>query len=590
MREFLKFLLAATLGVFVALGVFTLVFFGLVASLVGGALEKKESLIGENAVLSLSFDQNIPERASDNPFARFRFGSDEVQQVVGLNQVKKAIQNASTDPNIRGIFMDLSYVATDFPSMEEIRKELQAFKKSGKFIYAYGEVYTQGSYFMASLADSIFLYPEGELIFNGFGMQATFIKGTLDKMGVDMKLIRVGKYKSAGETFIRKDFSAENREQMQAFVQSAWGHYLRKVSEARSISTDSLQLIADQLLIRDAEGARKTGLVDRLAYRDEVLQTLMKKTSASSPQKINFVSLSKYVSQLPQAAEGPRDKQIAVIYAIGEINSGEGDDETIGSDRIANAIREARLNDKVKAIVLRVNSPGGSALASDVIWREAVLAKKTKPFIVSMGNVAASGGYYIAAAADSIFAQPNTVTGSIGVFGLVPNMEGLLTGKLGLTFDGVKTGKYADLGNTTRAMSPDEEAIIQNGVNKVYATFLKRVADGRNMSVSRVDSLAQGRIYSGIQAKKIGLVDELGGLDRAIQSAAKKAGLKEYRLTELPKMKDPFDNILNEIAGGGAEAKIKAELGEFYTPIMLLKKIHTTDRIQTRMDVDITLR
>lgn len=590
MREFLKFLLAATLGVFVALGVFTLVFFGIIASLVGGAIEKKESTIGERAVLTLSFDKDIPERASDNPFARFRFGADQVQQVVGLNQVKKAIQNATTDPNISGIFMDLSYVATDFPSMEEIRKELEAFKKSGKFVYAYGEVYTQGSYFMASLADSIFLYPEGELIFNGFGMQATFIKGTLDKMGVDMKLIRVGKYKSAGETFIRKDFSPENREQMQAFVQSSWGHYLRKVSQSRNISTDSLQLIADQLLIRDAQGAKRAGLVDRLAYRDEVLQTLMKKTSASSPQKINFVNLSKYVAQLPQVSEGPRDKQIAVIYAVGEINSGEGDDETIGSDRIANAIREARLNDKVKAIVLRVNSPGGSALASDVIWRETILAKKAKPFIVSMGNVAASGGYYIAAAADSIFAQPNTVTGSIGVFGLIPNMEGLLTGKLGLTFDGVKTGKYADLGNTTRAMRQDEEAIIQTGVNKVYATFLKRVADGRKMSLARVDSLAQGRIYSGIQAKKLGLVDELGGLDRAIQAAATRAGLKEFRLTELPKMKDPFENLFSELAGGGADSKIKAQLGEFYTPLMMLKKIHALDKIQTRMDVDISLR
>ncbi len=590
MREFLKFLLAATLGVFVAFGLFFLLFFGLMASLIGGAIEKKETVIGENAVLTLTLEKDIPERASDNPLARFRFKGDQMEQVVGLNMVKKAIAHASTDPNIRGIFMDLSYIATDFPSMEEIRKELMSFKKSGKFIYAYGEIYTQGSYFMASLADSIFLYPEGDMIFNGFGSQSVFIKGTLDKLGVEMKLIRVGKYKSAGEMYIRKDYSAESREQMQAFVQSAWGHYLRQVSEARNISIDSLQLIANQLLIRDAKSARKSGLVDRLAYRDEVLQTLMKKTSASSPQKINFVSLSKYVDQLPKGAEGSRDKQIAVVYAIGEINSGDGDDETIGSDRIANAIRDARLNDKVKAIVLRVNSPGGSALASDVIWREVILAKKAKPVIVSMGNLAASGGYYIAAAADSIFAQPTTITGSIGVFGLVPNMEGLLTGKLGLTFDGVKTGKYADIGNTNRAMRPDEEAIIQTGVNNIYATFLKRVAEGRKMRISQVDSLAQGRIYSGIQAKRIGLVDELGGLDRAIQSAATKAGLKDYRLTELPKMKDPFENLISELTGDVSNAKVKAELGEFYTPLMLLKKISTADRIQTRMDFDITIR
>jgi protease-4 len=585
MREFLKYTLASTLGVILALGLFFLLSIGILSALISGAVEKKTIDVKPASVLSISLSDPILDRGAESPFARFKFAGSEVSSSMGLNQIIESIERAKDDPNITGIFLDLGSPQGGIATLEQIQNAIMDFKKSKKFVYAYSEFYTQSSYLLASVADSIFLYPEGDMMFNGFSLTNTFYKGVLDKLGIEMKLIRVGKYKSAGEPYIRKDMSAENKYQLNSYLQSAYFHYLGCISEARNIAKDSLFAIANTLQIKRAKDAVRTGLVDRVCYRDEVLSSIMKKAGASAPNKINFITLPTYFSQLPKEEKGSRDKKVALIYAIGEIISGEGDDETIGSDRIANAIRDARLDDKVKAIVLRVNSPGGSALASDVIWREMELARKVKPVVVSMGNVAASGGYYISSSSDRIFAEPNTITGSIGVFGLIPNVKDFMNNKLGLTTDGVKTGKFSDLGDITRPMTAEEENIIQEGVNQVYRTFLKRVSDGRKMSIPSVDSLAQGRIYTGTQAKKLGLVDELGGLDAAIKYAIKKAGLSnDVRIKELPEQKDPFKELISKISGEQmAKVAMEREMGEFYTNYVRIKRILKQDKIQMRL-------
>jgi len=571
------------LGFILALVVVILLFTAIIAGIASNS--EKEISVKANSILHLDFSQAIVDRSSNNPFENIdltTFQSNSKQSVVDY---LKAIRAAADDNNIKGIFLDLSTIQTDGVLRSSIRKALITFKESGKFIYAFAEGYTQGTYLMASVADSIFMVPTGDMLFNGLANTPIFFKGMLDKLDIDVKLIRVGKYKGAGEPFIREKLSEENRYQIASFLGSLNDQMLTDLSTSTGKSSEELRALANELQIRSAADAVAKGLVHRLAFRDEVLTLLAKETEEKDIEKIPFVTLKDYVSSLPRELNFKEKNRIAVIYAIGDINSGEGDDLTIGSDRIAAAIRSARLNKDVKAIVLRVNSPGGSALASDIIWREVLLAKGEKPVVVSMGNLAASGGYYIAAAADSIFAAPNTLTGSIGVFGIIPNFESFFENKIGITFDRVTTGPYADLLNTNRPMTADEEAIVQQMVNRIYEDFVKVVADGRGLSTDSVHALAQGRVYTGEQALEIGLVDKLGDLDDAIACAARMAKLKSYRLKNLPEQKDQLQMILESL-GAARVSAVEQELGPLYQHYKLAKNLLEGDRFQARLEFD----
>jgi protease-4 len=583
MRQFFKFTFASMLGFLLAGIVIVLLFTALIAG-ISSSTEKKIT-VEANSILHLDFSQAIVDRTSNNPFENIDFLTFETNNAQSVGDYLKAIRAAATDDNIKGIFLDLSSIETDGVLRSTIRKALVDFKTSGKFIYAFSEGYTQGTYLMASVADSVFMVPTGDMLFNGLASTPMFFKGMLNKIDIDVKLIRVGKYKGAGEPFIRENLSEENRYQIESFLGSLNNQMLADLSASTSKSTDELRAMANELKIRSAADAVALGMVHRLAFRDEVLNLLAAKTEQKDIEKISFVSLKDYVSSLPRDLNFKEKNRIAVVYAIGDITSGEGDDQTIGSDRIAAAIRSARLDKEVKAIVLRVNSPGGSALASDIIWREVLLAKGEKPVVVSMGNLAASGGYYIAAAADSIFAAPNTLTGSIGVFGMIPNFESFFKNKTGITFDRVTTGKYADLLNTNRPMTADEEAIVQQMINRIYEDFIKVVADGRGLSTDSVHAMAQGRVYTGAQALEIGLVDKLGDLEDAIACAARMAKLKDYRLKNLPEQKDQLEMLL-ESFGAARVSAVEQELGPLYQHYKLAKNLLEGDRIQARLEFD----
>lgn len=581
MRQFLKFTLATMTGFLLTIVVLIILSTAIIGVLVSSG--DKEVTVAENSVLHLDFSSPIQDRGYENPFEGLDPFTMQSTNANSFSDYVRSIEAATKDEKIKGIFLDLKGVDADLAIRQEIFEALKKFKESDKFIYAYSETYTQGDYHLAALADSIFLYPTGDFMFTGYTSEPLFFKGMLDKLGVEVKLIRVGKYKGAGEPFIRENLSEENRFQIQSYLNSLYKSYLGDIADARKISADTLWAIANELRIETPEQAVSSGLIDGLAYRDEVLELLKTKTNAKSIDKIKFISVDDYASSLTKE-KATEKSRIAVVYAIGDIISGEGDDQTIGSDRISEALRDARLDKNVKAVVLRVNSPGGSALASDVIWREMVLLKKAKkPVVVSMGALAASGGYYISIAADSIFAEPTTITGSIGVFGLLPNISPFMKDKLGLTFDRVTTGKYADIGTATRSMRADEEAIIQRMVNRIYEDFTNKVAEARNLPIDSVQNMAQGRVYTGAQAKTLGLVDELGNLDDAIATAARMANLKNYRLKELPSQKNPIDELIKGFTSAQAKS-IEKELGLPFYEWKAVKTILENDRIQARME------
>jgi protease-4 len=581
MRQFLKFTLASMTGFLLTIVVLIILSTVIIGVLVSSG--DKEVTVAENSVLHLDFSSPIQDRGSENPFEGLDPFTMESTNANSFSDYVRSIEAAAKDEKIKGIFLDLKGVNADLAIRQEIFEALKKFKKSDKFIYAFSETYTQGDYHLAALADSIFLYPTGDFMFTGYASEPLFFKGMLDKLGVEVKLIRVGKYKGAGEPFIRENLSDENRFQIQSYLNSLYQSYLGDIADARKISADTLWAIANELRIETPEQAVSSGLIDGLAYRDEVLELLKSKTNAKSIDKIKFISVDDYASSLTKEKVTEKNR-IAVVYAIGDIISGEGDDQTIGSDRISSALRDARLDKNVKAVVLRVNSPGGSALASDVIWREMVLLKKAKkPVVVSMGALAASGGYYISIAADSIFAEPTTITGSIGVFGLLPNISPFMKDKLGLTFDRVTTGKYADIGTATRSMRADEEAIIQRMVNRIYEDFTNKVAGARNLPIDSVHNMAQGRVYTGAQAKSLGLVDQLGNLNDAIATAARMAKLKNYRLKELPSQKNPIDELIKGFTSAQAKS-IEKELGLPFYEWKAVKTILENDRIQARME------
>jgi len=592
MKQFFKYVLATIVGL-----IFTSIIIVIIGvAIIASASSDKGSHVDANSVLHISFNGNIPERTPNNPLAGLPFLGLDDNKDVGLNDILADIKKAKTDDNIKGIFLDESYIESQQATVEEIRNALIDFKKSGKFIIAYAEVYTQSFYYLASVADKVYINPKGIFEFKGFSSQITFLKGALDKLGIEAQIIKVGTYKSAVEPLFLTKMSDANRLQVTSYLGSLYDHFLTNIGKSRNISKDSLFNYANNLSIQFPEDALKYKLVDGLKYKDEILDELRARTGTEKKSTVPSIELKDYTKSDADKDDDNNDKnsssknRIAIIYASGEINGGDGDDNTIGSERISKALRKARLDNKVKAVVLRVNSPGGSSLASDVIWREVMLTKKEKPIIVSMGDLAASGGYYISCAADSIFAEPNTITGSIGIFAILPNMQKLFNDKLGITFDGVTTGKYADLGDISKPLSPDERAILQNQVNHGYDDFTKAVAAGRHKTQAYINSIGQGRVWTGAQAIKIGLVDRLGNINDAINSAAKMAKLSDYKLIEYPEQKSFLDKFGSNFNVEMKTRAIKSELGDnykYYEQIKGVTQMMCTP--QTRLPYDILI-
>ncbi|MDY0101323.1 MAG: signal peptide peptidase SppA [Lentimicrobium sp.] len=581
MKQFFKFMFASMLGfllTMVIVGLFIVILIGSLVALSG----KQEVSVKPNSVLLLTLEQPIPERSNDNPFSFSQTSFFTTNNVPGLLETIDLIEKAAEDDNIKGIYLNLSQVGSGMATLEEVRNALLMFKESGKFIVSYSEMYSQKAYYLATVSDQICLNPEGALDFRGMAAEITFFKGLLDKLDINAQIIRHGKYKSAIEPFISDQMSEANKEQTLSYIGSIWNHILNGISVARNIPVDELNLIADSLLIQTPADAAKYKLADKIIYKDQLLDLMREKLEKGKDDKIDVITLAKYKDAPAKSKKYSKDK-IAVIYAAGSIGGGEGDETSIGSEGISKAIRKARNDSSVKAIVFRVNSPGGSALASDVILREIKLAREVKPVVASMGDYAASGGYYIACAADTILSNPTTLTGSIGVFGIIPEFSSMLKNKFGITIDRVMTNKHADYISVTRPMSPYEEQMMTRSIERIYSVFTGHVAEGRNMTMEAVDNIGQGRVWSGTEGLSIGLVDNLGGLKEAIQVAANMANLEDYRITSLPEVKDPFTKIMDELQGTPSDTHLQKELGAFFPLFMELKTLTEMEGPQARL-------
>lgn len=587
MKEFFKYVFATVVGVVISLTLFLILFIALIIGVVSSSLKDELVNVNDNSVLFLNLDQVITERTADDPFSRLPVVGSEGNKSIGFNDIIGGLRKAKTDDRIKCVYLNVSSPQAGFATMREVRDALIDFKTSNKKIIAYSEVYTQGAYYLASVADQVYLNPEGALEFKGLKSEMMFFKGALDKLGIEAQIIRVGNYKSAVEPFFTNKMSDKNREQVTAYLGGLYETFLNDIAKNRNISVPVLHEIADNYKIQQPKDALAYKMVDALKYKDQIIDELKSLTGKHKKSNLETVTINDYAKAARVDRENSSKDKIAIIYANGDIMGGEGSDERIGSERISRTIRKARLDSTIKAVVLRVNSPGGSALASDVIWREIVLTKKIKPVIASFGDVAASGGYYIACGADSIFVQPNTITGSIGVFGVIPNLQKLYNEKLGITFDGVKTGKYADIMSTDRPMTSGERLIIQNDVNRIYDSFISRVASGRKKTKAYIDSIGGGRVWVGTDAVRIGLADRTGSFNDAIVAAAKKSKLKEYKVVEYPEMLDPLRSL---IENGSEKVKIycaKQELGTSYLLYQQIKSAVSRSGVQARMPFEI---
>lgn len=588
MKEFLKYTFATVCGlvltgvVFTILGIISLA--GIVASSSG-----TETVVKDRSVFVLELKGNVVERYQENPLMQF-LGEDYT--TYGLDDILTSIRKAKENDKIKGIYIDAGAFACQTASMQAIRNALVDFKKSGKFIVAYAGTYSQGTYYIASVADKVIANPSGSIGWHGLAAQTMFLKGLLDKVGVEMQVFRVGTYKSAVEPYIATEMSPANREQTQAFIGSIWQQILNEVSESRKIPSDSLNALASRNMdLQPAELYLSTGLADTLMYKDEVLAYLKQLTDCKEDDKLNTLSLEDMINVKRNVPKDKSGNIVAVYYAYGEIDGSESNDgEGINSEKVIKDLRKLREDESVKAVVLRVNSPGGSAYGSEQIWREVSLLKQEKPIVVSMGDYAASGGYYISCAADWIVAEPTTLTGSIGIFGLVPNAEGLLKDKLGLNFDVVKTNELADLGNLTRPFNEEERTLMQNMVNKGYELFTKRCADGRKMDIEDIKKIAEGRVWTGEMAKDLKLVDELGGLDKAVDAAVSRAKIDRYTVVNYPEKEDFFTSLLNTTPERYINSRMQNNFGEYYSGLRFLKNLKDADRLQARMPFDLVIK
>ena len=581
MKSFFKTFLASFLGSAMLLVVLVIM---LITSIISSiASSETATKIKPQSILYMTLDYEIPERTNSNNLGLIFDGSSfKVSDNAGMNDILNNIKAAATDPNISGIFLELSVVGTSTANIEEIRKQLIEFKKSGKFIISYAETYAQKAYYLASVADNIYMFPDGVLDLHGMASHNMFYKHLFDKLDIEMQIIRPAnnKFKSAVEPYFLDKMSDANREQNTKLLSSIWETMCNDISESRGIEVELINKMADDLtLMFEPETAVENNFIDGLLYRDELMDKLQQLTGSS---KLNLIKNTPYAKARPELNNG--GDKIGIVYASGQIIDGEGDDSTIGGTSLSKTIRDARKDKNVKAIVMRVNSPGGSALASEVIRREVELAAKEKPFIVSMGNYAASGGYWISSSSDYIFADPTTLTGSIGVFGTFPNLKGFMNDKLGLTFDEVKTNENSDFGTLTKPMTSYQLNMMQKHVTDTYDDFITLVSNTRNLRKTFVDSIAQGRVWSGCDALEIGLVDELGGIEDAIAYAATKAGLESYSIKEFPKQEDIFESLLKtDKQEYYAKTILKNKLGDKAKYFEALERLNETEGVQALM-------
>ena len=592
MKDFLKFTLATLTGLLIS-GV-VLFFFSILMLSSIALSDTAETAVKENSVFELNLQGALGERTHEDPLA-FLLGNDF--QTYGLNDIISSIRKAKDNEHIKGIYINAGIFNAGNASIEEIRNELIQFKDSGKFIIAYADTYTQGLYYLSSVADKILLNPKGMVEWKGLASTPMFYKDLLEKVGIEMQVFKVGTYKSAVEPYISTEMSDANREQIQAYLSSVWGHILKGVSESRKISMEKLNEAADEMMMfHPAEKCVEYGLVDTLIYRNDVKNYLKEYAGLEEDDTQPMLGL-KAMNNVKKIQ--PKDKSgniIAVYYATGEIVDlsigsplSSNDEPVINGQKVIKDLKRLKENDDIKAVVLRVNSPGGSAYASEQIWHAVTELKRKKPVIVSMGDYAASGGYYISCNADTIVAQPTTLTGSIGIFGMFPNAS-KLTDKIGLDFDVVKTNQYADFGSMNRPMSSGEKNLMQMFVNQGYDLFLTRCSNGRAMSKEAIDKIAQGRIWTGSTALELGLVDVLGGLDTALDIAIEKAGVGSYTLMSYPKQDSFLETLMNSSLSGSLKAQLlKGKLGSYYHTFQMLENIDRCDRIQARMPFELNI-
>lgn len=585
MKSFFKTVMACLVGIVIAGFLFIFV----LTSVVGIAVStgSGSSDIKDNSILFLDLDGVLVERAGDDPLVSLM--GDEFKNN-GLDDIIASIKEAKSDDAIKGIYLQAGAMEASPASLEEIRGELASFKESGKFVVAYGDQYSQGLYYLATVADRLIVNPEGSIEWHGLVSQPVFFKNLLEKMGVEMQIFKVGTYKSAVEPFIATEMSDANREQVTEYMNSTWRDITAAVSASRGITEDKLNEYADRFMdFRQAEEYVECRLADTLLYKDGVLDYLKGLVGVDKRMPLNLVPYKDVAGRAGMDAALGGDK-VAVYYAFGEIDGSTSFDEGIESKKVIKELRELREDASVKAVVLRVNSPGGSAYGSEQIWREVTLLKEAKPVVVSMGDYAASGGYYISCAADCIVANSTTLTGSIGIFGMIPSFGKLLEEKIGLDFDVVKTNRLADMGSFSRSFTPEEKDIIQEYINNGYALFLKRCADGRGMSVEEIDQIGQGRVWTGSKAKEIGLVDEIGDLDKAIGIAAEKAGLAAYSVQSYPSESDFMKKILETDKEDYMETMAREVLGDCYGYVRFIRNVRNLHPVQARMPFELNMK
>ena len=588
MKDFLKFTLATVTGIVISSVVLFFISILVVFSMVSSS--ESETQVRKNSIMMLDLNGTLAERSQENPLDLIM---KDDYKTYGLDDILSSIKKAKENEDIKGIYIQATSLGAGFASLEEIRNALKDFKESGKFVVAYGDAYTQGLYYLSSVADKVLLNPQGMLEWRGLAATPMFFKDLLEKVGVEMQVFKVGTYKSAVEPFISTEMSAANREQINVYLSSIWGQITSAVAESRNLSVEALNKEADRMLMfYPAEESVKNGLVDTLIYKNDVRDYLKNLAGIDKDDHMPILGIQDMINVKKNV---PRDKSgnvIAVYYAYGEIDGGSSasTDEGINSEKVIKDLRKLKDNENVKAVVLRVNSPGGSAYGSEQIWYAVNQLKKEKPVIVSMGDYAASGGYYISCNADTIVAEPTTLTGSIGIFGMMPNAKGL-TEKLGVSFDVVKTNPYADFGNLTRPMNDGEKGLMQMYVNNGYELFLTRCSDGRGISMEELDKIAQGRVWTGSTAKELGLVDELGGLDKALEIAIAKAGVDAYTVMSYPKKEGFLESLMNTNPGNYIKGRmLNGKMSDMYRQFSIIENFDKIDRIQARVPFELNIQ
>lgn len=588
MKDFFKFTLATITGIILTSIVMFVISIIVVFSMLSST--ETETVVKKNSIMMLDLNGSLVERTSDNIFKEL---FDKEDSTYGLDDILASIKKAKENDDIKGIYIQATSLNANFASLQEIRDALDDFKKSGKFIVAYSDNYTQGMYYLSSVANKVLLNPKGAIEWRGLASQPLFLKGLLEKLGIEMQVFRVGTYKAAVERFSATEMSPANREQVTAYITSIWNEIITDVAASRKISVDSLNNYANRMLMfYPAEQTVKSGMADTLIYKNDVRDYLKQLVEIDKDDDLAVLGLDEMINVKKNTPKDKSGNIIAVYYAFGEIDGGSSstDEDGIISNEVIKDLRKLKEDKDVKAVVLRVNSPGGSAFGSEQIWEAVCQLKKEKPVIVSMGDYAASGGYYISCAADTIVAEPTTLTGSIGIFGLIPNAKGL-TDKLGLSFDVVKTHKFADFGNIMRGMNTDEQTLLQMYINQGYDLFVSRCAEGRKMSKKEIEKIAEGRVWTGEAAKKIGLVDLLGGIDKALEIAVKKAKVEGYTVVGYPDRKNVLQELLNSKPGNYIESRmLKSQLGDYYNGFSMLKNLEKADFMQARVPFELNIK